>query len=283
MIFSGNLIQDLVALMNDRYTGQITIMKDLSGSGIIILMKDGEIYSIRGSEREGIAALTQLIKWKKGRIKLEEVKDLSIFKGKEPMKIEGVFRHLMEQSRLRRDEFMPIFLKTILTYLMQTKGEAIKKEEGKTLRDILKDVESDNANALIIYMANPNMKIFVLMGRNGSVAMGEKEKFSMEDVEKISALYRFSYFIHPVREEGRITLLEGLIEIINTDVFQNDIVPHPPDPRQIKRIIDTNNVVIFYSRSDGGIDVLPCVRGECLGEDFSRFFKSKQEVFYVAW
>lgn len=280
---SYNLVLTLIELINRRYTGQITIMENPGSSGIIILMKEGAIYSIKGSEKEGIAALSQLVKWQRGFFRLEEVNDTSVFEGREPIKIEGLLRYMIEQNKLKRDEFVPIFRKTVLEYLMKRENTVIIKDEYRTLKDILDRVEMENLKPAVIYMASPDRKLLILLGENDSMVIGEKAKVSLQKAMKISFLHRFSYFIYPVKGEKKVLLLEELIEIMKNDVFQNGIIPYPPNPMDIREIIDSNDVVIFYLKNKKGLRTLPCVRGECFQklEDFKRFFE--KEVRYVAW
>ncbi len=282
-IRSYNLINTLVELMNEGYTGRVTFMQNPSSAGIIILMNAGQIYRITGSEREGLAALTQLVKWQSGIVKLESVQDESVFKDSEPMKIGGVLKYIIEQERLRRDDLAPILFATTAEYLMQGPHITIKREEARPLSNVLEEAEANHTRPLIIYMAAPEEKILILMGEDSSVVIGNREKLSLEYASKVSILYRFSYFIYPITEPARKKLLEGLIEFMKTDVVQNEVLDHLPNPRVIKEVIQSNNMVIFYRREDNRLKTLPCVREECFRElnDFKKFFK--KEVKYVAW
>ncbi len=282
-IRSHNFLETLIELIDEGYTGRITMMHDPRSAGIIILMKGGDIYSITGSEREGPAALTQLIKWQRGIVKLEKIEDESIFDGLKPLIIKGALKRMIEQHRVKSDELVPIIFTTTGRYLIQGNRIVAKGKEKKSLKDVLEEVKAEYGGTAVIYMYALQKKLFILVDGDSAVAMGPKEKFSPEEAMKLSLIYGFSYIVYPITEDRKRDLLRGLMEFLRTDVIQKSILNYPPDFREIKEIIKSSNTVIFYSLRDGKIETLPCVHEVCFRklDDFKEFFK--KEVHYVAW
>ncbi len=280
-IKSHDLLTTLIKAINEGYTGRITMMEKPNRAGIIILMKGGQIYKITGSEREGLSALTQLIKWKTGFVMYEDNVPDSYFQGLKPIKIEGFLHKIIEEQRKRMDEIMSVFYNTAIRYLTRGKPVIIRPETRKTFREIMENHVSAPA---LVYMASVEKRILIMLNENSMVIIGEDEKLTMEEAMKLSTVYEFSYFIYELTEEDQVLLLQGLIDIASADVLQNDVLTPPIKPQDVRNIIQDNNVVIFYSTSeDGKMETLPCVRSKCFEKtkEFINFFK--KEVRYVAW
>jgi len=278
-IESHDLLTTLIEAINSNYTGKITITKQLSGPGIIILMKNGQIYKITGSEREGISALTELIKWKSGIVRFNNNVSDRVFEGLEPMNLGNLFQKLKEEHKKRLDPFVHVFFYTILQHLMND-GEEFSYEEGSWILDVLESVESP----AVIHMKSRDMDtILILIDGDSSVQMTVKQILTFDEVLKFATIHKFSYSVYPLKDGRSKKLFAAIKSILGTDVFQDDVLMPPFKPQDVQNIINSHSIVIFYTYENGNLLTLPCVEGSCWKKDrrFKNFFK--KEVLYVAW